>query len=49
MIKERFTAPPFAFKASSFAEASEDMTEGKQGLRIRVKQKIEIQKPHFSK
>jgi hypothetical protein len=50
MIKERFTAPPFAFKAM----------EGKQGLRFhpppfglrragRVKQKIEIQKPHFSK
>jgi hypothetical protein len=42
MIKERFTAPPFA-------EASEDMMEGKQGLRIRVKQRMKIQKPHFLK
>jgi len=24
------------------------MMEGRQGLRLRVKQKIEIQKPHFS-
>jgi hypothetical protein len=39
MIKERFTVPSFAFWA----------TEGKQGLRFRVKQKIEIQKPHFLK
>jgi hypothetical protein len=39
MIKERFTVPSFAFKA----------TEGRQGLRFRVKHKIEIQKPHFLK
>jgi hypothetical protein len=39
MIKERFTVPSFAFKA----------TEGRQGLRFRIKQKIKIQKPHFLK
>ena len=39
MIKKRFTVPSFAFLAS----------EDKQGLRFRVKQKIEIQKSHFLK
>jgi hypothetical protein len=49
MAKERFTLLPFVFWASDSAKASTDRTEGEQGLRFRVKQKIEIQKPHFLK
>jgi hypothetical protein len=49
MIKERFTVPSFAFKASVFAIASPDMSAGRQDLMFRVKHKIEIQKPHFLK
>jgi len=49
MKKGRFTVPSFAVKASVFAIASPDMSAGRQGLRFRVKQKIEIQIARFLK
>lgn len=45
MIKERFTGPSFAFKASSFVSTTEDITAGRQGLRFRVKKDRNTETP----